>query len=79
MMIKSRRMRLSGYVARMREMRNACRFSIVDGRIIFKCVLNKKIGSVWVRLIWLVIGVGGGGALVNMAMNLRVHKVWTIS
>jgi hypothetical protein len=71
--IKSRRMRLAGHVARMGEGRGAYRILVgrpegrnhledpgVDGRIILKWIFKKWDGRMWTGLIWLRIGTGGG-------------------
>jgi hypothetical protein len=70
--IKSRRMRWVGHVARMRERRGAYNVlmrklqgkrpignPLVDGRIILKWIFEKWNGA-WTGLIWLIIGTGGG-------------------
>jgi hypothetical protein len=64
-MIKSKRMRWEGHVARLREKRNACR--ILVGKPEGKRPLGKPRRS---GLIWLRIGTGGG--LLNTVMNLWV-------
>jgi hypothetical protein len=71
-MIKSRRMRWAGHVARMREKRNAYRIVVGKteekrplGRPLRRWVGNIKIdlrqdGMVWTGSIWLRIGTSGG-------------------
>jgi hypothetical protein len=74
-MIKSRRMRLAGHVARMGEKRNAYGILVgyPEGRsplgrpihmwvdtIIYKMDLRKKGGVVWTGSIWLRIWTSGG-------------------
>jgi hypothetical protein len=71
-MIKSRRMRLAGHVARMGEKRNAYRILVGKpegrplGRPRRRWVDNNKIdlreidGMVWSGSIWLRIGISGG-------------------
>jgi hypothetical protein len=44
----------------------------VDRRIILKWIFKKWDEMAWPGLIWLRIGTGGGWALVNTVMNLRV-------
>jgi hypothetical protein len=71
--IKSRRMRWAGYVARMGEGRGTYRILLgrpegrnhledpgVDWRIILKWIFKKWDGMAWPGLIWLRIGTGGG-------------------
>jgi hypothetical protein len=70
--IKSRRMRWAGHVARMGEKRNACRILVGNperkrtlGRPRRKWEDNIRMdlredGVVWTRLIWLRIGTSGG-------------------
>jgi hypothetical protein len=71
--IKSRRMRWAGYVARMGEKRGAYRIWCgdlregdhsgdpgVDGRIILKWIVGKWDGWARTGLSWLRIGTGGG-------------------
>jgi len=68
--IKSRRMRWAGHVARMEERRGFCwgnrrerdhwRDSRTDGRIILRWIFRKWDVAVWTRLSWLRIGTGGG-------------------
>jgi hypothetical protein len=70
--IKPRRMRWAGYVARMGEKRNACRILVgkpeekrplgtykLDERIILRWILERWDGVVWSGLIWLRIGTSG--------------------
>jgi hypothetical protein len=67
--MKSRRMRLAGYVARM-EGRRILGFGWrdrdhledpgVDGRIILRWIFRKWDVEVWTGLIWLRTGTGGG-------------------
>jgi hypothetical protein len=72
-MIKWRRMRWAGHVARMGEKRNAYRISVgesegrdhsedqdVGGWIILKWILERQDGMVWTGLIWLRMGTCGG-------------------
>jgi hypothetical protein len=72
-MIKSRRMRCTGYVARMGEKRNAYRILVgkpegknhwedqdVGGWTISKWILERDDEMVWIELIWLRIGTSGG-------------------
>ena len=69
--IKSRRMRRAGHVARMGEWRVVYRVLVVmerdhlkdpslDGRIIFKRIFRKYDVWVWTGSSWLKIGTGGG-------------------
>jgi hypothetical protein len=71
-MIKSRRMRWAGHVARMREKRNAYRILVesqkdrdhheyldVGRRVLLKRIVEKYDGVVWTGLIWLMIGYSG--------------------
>jgi hypothetical protein len=82
-MIKSRRLRWAGHVARMGKRRNAYRIFICGkpegkrqlGRPRYMWVNSTKLdlrqnGMVWIGWIWLRIGTSG--ALVNMVMNLWV-------
>jgi hypothetical protein len=68
-MIKSRRIRWAGHVARMVEKRNACRILVgnqkerdhwededVGGWAILKWILERSVGMVWIGSIWLRIG-----------------------
>jgi hypothetical protein len=70
--IKSRRMRWAGHVARMGEKRDVYRILVGrpegrrplgrptwSGRIILKCIFKKWDGA-WTGLRWLRIGTGGG-------------------
>jgi hypothetical protein len=70
--IKSRRMRWEGHVARMGEKRNAYRLSVesqkerdhwedqdVGGLIILGRILERWDGVMWTGLVWLRIGTGG--------------------
>jgi hypothetical protein len=43
----------------------------IDGRIMLKWILKKKVVSMWTRFIWLRIG-SSGCALVNMVTHLHV-------
>jgi hypothetical protein len=80
-MIKSRKMRLAGHVARMGETRNAYRILVGKpevkrplGRPRCRWVDNIKIDLRqigWTGSIWLRIGTSGR-ALVNTVVNLRV-------
>jgi hypothetical protein len=71
--MKSRRMRWVGHVARMEEMRNVYCVLVgnpeekdnlegtgVDERIILKWILKKYDGRVWTGFIWLRIRAGSG-------------------
>ena len=71
--IKSRRMRWAGHVARMGERGGACRILVgkpegnihledpgVDGRILLRWIFWKWDVGVWTGLIWLRIGTGDG-------------------
>ena len=78
-------MRWAMHVARMEEIRGACRVvlekhegrrplgrtKLVDGRIILKQIFSKLVGSAWNGLIWPRIG-GKWRSLVKTLMNLRV-------
>jgi hypothetical protein len=70
--IKSRRMRWTGHVARMGEKRNAYRLLVgkpegkrpqgrldVGGWIILGWILERWDGVMWAGLVWLRIGTGG--------------------
>jgi hypothetical protein len=71
--IKSRRLRWAGHVARMGERRGAYRASVgkpegrrphledpgVDGRIILKWTCERLDGGAWTGSIWFKIGTGG--------------------
>ena len=72
-MIKSRRLRWAGHVARMGEKTGVYRVVVgnlrerdhlgdpyVDGRIILKWIFRKWDLGVWTRSNWLRIGTGGG-------------------
>jgi hypothetical protein len=71
--IKSRRMRWAGHVARMGEKRKAYRILVgkpevrdhwedldVSGWTILKWILEREDGMVWIGSIWLRIGTSGG-------------------
>jgi hypothetical protein len=72
--IKSRRIRWAGHIARMGEKKNAYKVLAeknlketdhskelnVDGKIILEWVFRKSGGKVWIRFIWLRIGTSGG-------------------
>jgi hypothetical protein len=71
--VKSRRMRWAGHVARMGEDRRVHRVLAgkpegkshwgdhdVDGRIILRCIFSKLEGVVWTGWSWLSIETGGG-------------------
>jgi hypothetical protein len=71
--IKSRRMRWAGHIARVGEGRGAYRILVgdlkegdhledpdIDGRIILKWIFKKRDWGAWTGLIWLRIGAGGG-------------------
>jgi hypothetical protein len=71
-MMKSRRMRLAGHVARMEEKRNAHRYwwesqrergcqeeEDVGGWITLGWILERWDGVMWTGLVWLRIGTGG--------------------
>ena len=71
--IKSRRMKWAGHVARMGERRGVCRILVgkpegkrplgnrgVDGGIIFRWIFRKWNARVWTGSSWLRIGTGGG-------------------
>jgi hypothetical protein len=72
-MIKSRRMRWAGHVARMEAKRNTYRILVeiqkershwedrdVRGWTILKWILVREDGMVWIGSIWLRIGTSGG-------------------
>jgi hypothetical protein len=65
-LMKSRRMRWAGHVARMEEKRNAYRILVgkpsqdVGGFTILKWILERYDGMVWIGLLWLRIGISGG-------------------
>jgi hypothetical protein len=42
---------------------------VIDRKIILKWIFKSKMGE-WTGFIWLRIGTGGGGAVVNAVMNL---------
>jgi len=44
---------------------------VVDRKVILKRIFKSRMGE-WTGFIWLRIGPGGGGAVVNAVMNLRV-------
>jgi hypothetical protein len=67
--INSRRMRWTGYVARMREGKMDAVFWLgnlkgrdhledlsIVGKMILECILRKQCGKVWIGFIWLRIG-----------------------
>jgi hypothetical protein len=71
-MIKLRRMRWAGHVARMGEKKNAYRLLVesqrerdhkedqdVGGWIMSGCILERWDGVMWTGLVWLRIGTGG--------------------
>ena len=83
--IKSRRRRLAGHVARMGigeaytgfwcanlKDRDHLGDPGLDGRIILRRIFGKLDIGVWTGSIWLRIGIGGGWALVTAVMNLWV-------
>jgi hypothetical protein len=59
--IKSRRMRRAGHVARMGEKRNTYRLLVGKrgGWIILGWILERWVGVMWTGLVWLRIGTGG--------------------
>jgi hypothetical protein len=65
--IKSRRMRWAGHIARMGEKRNVYRLLVgkpegrrpLGGWIILGCILERWDGVMWTGLVWLRIGTGG--------------------
>jgi hypothetical protein len=72
-LIKSRKMRLTGHVARTGGRRGAYSVLVgrpegktinvdlgIDGRIILKWIAMKWVGKAWIGLIWLGIETGGG-------------------
>jgi hypothetical protein len=72
-MIKPRRMRWTGHVARMGDRQNAYRIFVgkpegkrplkeqdIRGWTIQKWILERQDGMVWIALIWLRIGASGG-------------------
>jgi len=82
--IKSRRMRWAGHVARMGKGRSVYRILVgkpegkdhwgdpsADGRIIIRWIFRKWDVGVWTKSSWLGIGTGWW-ALVNAVINLRV-------
>jgi hypothetical protein len=71
--IKSRRMRWAGHVARMRDSRGVYRILVgklvgdpgVDGKIILRWIFSKWDVGVWTGSIWLKIGTGSGHLLMR--------------
>jgi hypothetical protein len=70
--IKYKRMRWAGHVARVEERRGACRILVgnlrerdhledlcIDGKKILRWIYRKWNGAAWTGLIWLRIGTGG--------------------
>ena len=62
--IKSRRMRCVGHVARMGERRDVYRVLVgkpgLDGKIILRWIFKKWGSGTWTVFMWLRIGIGGG-------------------
>ena len=71
--VKSRRLRWTGHVARMGNMRSAYRVLVgksegrnhlqdpgIDGRTILKLIFEKWDGGAWTGSIWFRLGTGGG-------------------
>jgi hypothetical protein len=68
-MVKSRKMRSAGNVARIGEKRSKCRLLVeetakkteyVGGWIMLRWILKRFHGAVWTGVIWLRIGTSGG-------------------
>ena len=84
-MIKSRRLRWAGHVARMEEGRSA--FKILKGKPTGKMPWRRWEDNIRMDLEEIVINAGNWvdsaqdrnywRALVNAALNLRVHKPWS--
>jgi hypothetical protein len=45
----------------------------VDGRVVLEFIFAKWVGKMWTDFIWLRT------ALLNMVMNIRIHKRWGVS